>query len=535
MKILTFITLTLLLFLTGCQGKIKRPEALPQDNLIQVYFNNNQAKGADYSEPYRKIKRPGDDLEAIIVEAINQANSSIDMAVQEFRLPKIAQALVKKQQAGVKIRVIIENQYNYPLNEFNSARDEDEYNKDKYYEFFAFADTNKDGKLSQEEINQRDAIIILKNGGIPLIDDTEDGSKGSGLMHHKFIVIDNKKVITGSANFTPSDIHGDILNPESRGNANNMLTINDSKIANIFTEEFNLMWGDGVGGKPDSKFGLQKPVRQPQEVRVGNTNITVMFSPISTSQPWSVSGNGLIEETVSKASKSVNLALFVFSEQKIVDSLENLQNKGVEIRALIDPNFAFQAYSEGLDMLGVAISDKCQYEANNKPWTKPAIMGVPDLPIGDKLHHKFGVLDREIVITGSHNWSAAANHTNDETLLVIENPIIAAHFSREWERLFEGAELGIPPEVQDKIKQEAAKCPTIEVRKSAGNNNLNSVVNLNSATQEELEELPGIGPALAVRIIEERRKKHFTSLDDLQRVSGIGAGMVKKLEGKVSW
>ena len=46
-------------------------------------------------------------------------------------------------------------------------------------------------------------------------------------------------------------------------------------------------------------------------------------------------------------------------------------------------------------------------------------MGVPILPKGDLLHDKFAVIDNKTVITGSHNWSEAANHGNDETLIVI--------------------------------------------------------------------------------------------------------------------
>jgi phosphatidylserine/phosphatidylglycerophosphate/cardiolipin synthase-like enzyme len=57
--------------------------------------------------------------------------------------------------------------------------------------------------------------------------------------------------------------------------------------------------------------------------------------------------------------------------------------------------------------------------------------GVPALAPGDKLHHKFGLIDDKIVITGSHNWSKAANHQNDEALVIIDNPTVAAHFDRE--------------------------------------------------------------------------------------------------------
>jgi len=74
------------------------------------------------------------------------------------------------------------------------------------------------------------------------------------------------------------------------------------------------------------------------------------------------------------------------------------------------------------------------------------------------LHHKFAVIDGKIVITGSHNWSAAANYNNDETLLVIQQEQVAAHFSREFERLYGKAVLGVPVRVQEKMKEQEQKC-----------------------------------------------------------------------------
>lgn len=55
-------------------------------------------------------------------------------------------------------------------------------------------------------------------------------------------------------------------------------------------------------------------------------------------------------------------------------------------------------------------------------------------------------------------------------------------------------------------------------------------VNVNTASQRELETLPGIGPALASRIIGYREQNgSFGSIDDLTRVSGIGAALVDRL------
>lgn len=421
-----FLSLLGFLFLlNSCQSQVKKLPSLPQDSAIQVYFNHNQAQDKEYLEPYRNIVRNGDNLEAIIIEQINSATSTLDIAVQEINLSNLATAIVNKKREGIRVRIVIENNYNLPLH----------------------------------KLNRNHGLAILKRANIPIIDDREDGSKGSGLMHHKFIVIDGKKVVTGSANFTLSDIHGDFDNLETRGNANHLLVINSPELAKIFTQEFNYLWGDGFGKKKDSLFGLKKPDRPPKTVTVGNSLVTVKFSPTSTTKSWQNTSNGLIGNTLLSANNSIDLALFVFSDQGIANILEKKSLQGIKIKALIDPNFAYQYYSEALDLLGVALPVKCKYEKNNKPWQNSIdTVGIPTLAKGDKLHHKFALIDNYTIITGSHNWSNAANHLNDETLLIIYNPLIAQHFRREFDQLYQQAVLGITPEIQEKIDTEVSKC-----------------------------------------------------------------------------
>ncbi|MGB3509641.1 MAG: DUF655 domain-containing protein [Microcoleaceae cyanobacterium] len=509
---------------------------LPQEPYIEAYFNQSQA--SSYTEPYRKQPRLGDNLEQIIIDTISQASSTVDVAVQELSLPGIAAALVERYQAGVKVRVIIENIYNRPWSSLTASElaQLSERERDRYSEFIQLADYNMDGDISQDDINRRDALVMLNNAGVPRIDDTADGSKGSGLMHHKFVIVDGQSIIVSSANFTTSGIHGDFSEPKSRGNANNLLKIESAELAQLFTEEFNILWGDGPGGKQDSRFGVQKPFRPMREISIGNTKVAVQFAPTSGTKNWQQSVNGLINQILAKSQKSVDLALFVFSSQFLVNTLENQSQKGVLIQGLIDPSFAYRPYSEGLDMMGIALANKCKYEAHNRPWQKPIFtVGVPNLTPGDRLHHKFGIIDNKIVVTGSHNWSEAANKNNDETLLVIENSTVVAHFEREFQRLYQKATLGIPSWVIKKVKKQQAECGELLTETPISEVNTNVQINLNTANAEELVTLPGVGPKLAKRIIEAREEKPFTSLDDLDNVSGIGPKMLEKLSGRVTW
>lgn len=62
-----------------------------------------------------------------------------------------------------------------------------------------------------------------------------------------------------------------------------------------------------------------------------------------------------------------------------------------------------------------------------------------------------------------------------------------------------------------------------------------AVVNINTANATELEALPGIGAKKAQAIVEYRTKNGpFKSVDDLEKVNGIGKAMVEKLRKEAS-
>jgi phosphatidylserine/phosphatidylglycerophosphate/cardiolipin synthase-like enzyme len=299
---------------------------------------------------------------------------------------------------------------------------------------------------------------------VPLLDDTADGSAGSGLMHHKFLVADRSVVITGSANFSPSCIHGDGDDPRTRGNVNHLLRLDSAAVAALFAAEHARMWGDGPGGRPDSRFGLAKEGGPIQRVRVGDTPVEVLFAPHRRRDPHH--GLRWLQQRLALSRRRLDLALFVLSSQDLADALATLQQRGVKIRLLADPGFASRSFSEVLDLLGTSLPDHhCRLEEGNRPWRQAHEgVGTPRLAGGDKLHHKLAVIDGRWVIGGSFNWSPAAAHTNDETLLLFDSPLLARHFEAEIDRLWRGAELGITARLQRKLQRQRLRCGSGSLR-----------------------------------------------------------------------
>ncbi|KKZ15360.1 MAG: phospholipase, partial [Candidatus Synechococcus spongiarum 142] len=195
---------------------------------ISVYFN--QRRQSRYRSPLTGTMRQGDNLEQVVVDAIAGARRSISLAVQELTLPGIAQALVERHRAGVQVRVVLENSYSTPWSRQHPS-ELDDHGRHRWQRLHDLADNNQDGAVTQAERRAGDAVALLLDDGVPLLDDTADGSAGSGLMHHKFLVVDGREVVTGSANFTSSGIHGDAGAPSSRGNANHMVRIHSTALA----------------------------------------------------------------------------------------------------------------------------------------------------------------------------------------------------------------------------------------------------------------------------------------------------------------
>jgi len=92
------------------------------------------------------------------------------------------------------------------------------------------------------------------------------------------------------------------------------------------------------------------------------------------------------------------------------------------------------------------------------------------------------------------------------------------------------------PSITDEITEE-----TEYVTSESGDNIIvddnegeNSMVNINKATQTELETLPGIGPAMALRIIEHREQNgNFEKIEEIKNVKGIGDAKFENIKNNI--
>ena len=85
-----------------------------------------------------------------------------------------------------------------------------------------------------------------------------------------------------------------------------------------------------------------------------------------------------------------------------------------------------------------------------------------------------------------------------------------------------------PPDAQ--LTAQASSAPPEPAAPAAADAHL---IDLNHATSQELELLPGIGPAMAARIIEHRQRRPFQSVAQLRRVKGIGPAKFEALRTRV--
>ncbi len=261
--------------------------------------------------------------------------------------------------------------------------------------------TDDEHGLEADEEPGHGQFAMLEEAGIQIKDDSR-----TALMHDKFWIFDGKIVWTGSTNITVNGIFKQ---------NNNVIVLESPGLADIYEREFQEMWGGKFGPKSPSTYGQQTAV-------VNGMQVEALFA----------SEDPVIEriiEIVSGADSSIRFMAFSFTDYPLA-------------KAMID------RAAGGVDVAGVF--EKVGSETQYAELSTLVCAGIPARQDGNPsfLHHKLIVVDERIVITGSLNFSSSASESNDENVIVVDNPDIARLYIQEFERVWSQASDPDPAKLQ---------------------------------------------------------------------------------------
>ena len=233
---------------------------------------------------------------------------------------------------------------------------------------------------------------MLKEAGIPLL-----GDRRQGLMHNKFIVVDGMEVWTGSMNFTSSGAYLD---------NNVMMRLRSKEIADDYEAEFNEMFvDDHFGPEPASKTPSPR-------VTVDGTLVEVYFSPDDHVE-------AALSQLLRGARSSVEFLAYSFTSNALGEAL-------------------LRARASGLSVSGVMDADQGPSNAGSElPAFQAAGLDVRLDGNPGQMHEKVMIVDRQVVVLGSYNFTASAAKSNDENVVIIHDPRLAQQFVREFQRIYD--------------------------------------------------------------------------------------------------
>jgi len=128
-----------------------------------------------------------------------------------------------------------------------------------------------------------------------------------------------------------------------------------------------------------------------------------------------------IERLLLEARVSVDAALYRITNPRLARALGDARDRGLRVRLLVDRN----KYQETAATREILAENAVAFQA---------IYGRKEK--GSKLHHKFAVLDRHIVLTGSYNWTLDSEERNLDHILVLRDPRLVLAYQEEFERLW---------------------------------------------------------------------------------------------------
>ncbi len=343
------LTTALLFLVLSCNfldGGSKPVIEEPGGVWYQVYFTAPRYPDED--------KHHTGGLDERLAEAIDEAQKSVDVAAYEFNLTRVAEALIAAHQGGVHVRLVTDT----------------------------------------DNVDES-AVLSLRQAGIAVVDDDR-----GGLMHNKFVVIDESVVWTGSWNLTDNGTYR---------NNNNAVMLRSVRLAENYAAEFEEMFSDRAFG-PDSPSDTPHP-----KLKISGVAMENYFAPEDEVAEKLIS---LLEG----AQSSIRFMAYSFTDDDIAQTMRNRAKAGVVVQGVFETRGADSEYSEYGKLKKVA---GVEVRRDGNPYI---------------MHHKVIIIDDQTVVLGSYNLSASADERNDENVLIVHSAEFATPYLNEFQRVWNDAE-----------------------------------------------------------------------------------------------
>jgi phosphatidylserine/phosphatidylglycerophosphate/cardiolipin synthase-like enzyme len=247
--------------------------------------------------------------------------------------------------------------------------------------------TDDENGLAIDGNQNRGQFTRLMAGGVEVKDDVR-----SSLMHNKFWIFDRQITWTGSTNITVNGIYKQ---------NNNVIVIRSPEIAAIYEREWEELWTGQLGRRAPSTMNNQWAI-------LNGTPIQVIFSP---------EDGALINliALLNDAQSSIRFLAFSFTDYPMAEAMISRAQAGVDVQGVFETFGSNSTHSELRTLWCAGL--QVRQDGND-----------------GFLHDKVIVIDDSIVVTGSLNFSTNADENNEENIIIIDNPEIAALYLREFQR-----------------------------------------------------------------------------------------------------
>jgi len=367
------------------------------------------------TEAFFSPKFDSDDasLEEVIVDKLNIASESIDISIYTFSSNRIRETLLGKIEEGINVRIII-----------------------------------NDGNKEKVE-----AFVL------PLVEAGADVRYVTKINHHKFIIIDQSLLVNSSGNFSGSNrARSYDENLIACDNCNRHLAAYQNEFNALFRFSNYVYWENEV--EPPTAAERRDYVHKNYSVALFTSfnffptfrRGKITFKTDGPNEDGAGKVDMVLVNAIDNAETSVTIATGHFRSKPLYDAVVRAFDRGVEVQIVLDGQ---EYISDGTQRKENEKIRVCMEEYDDEAYCYQRgihygrLLDKMDIdvrfkyyalrwhfPYAKQMHHKYMVVDKRTLYTGSYNWSYNAEFQTFENIAIFNTRRLIQKYLRNFNTIY---------------------------------------------------------------------------------------------------